>query len=629
MTRDSYLLLSPHDQEAFINDGGVIDFEQQVVILVEPNPLPTPVAVHSVVCDIPTQPAVLPISPVVSNEVPGPSIGQDISITQEKPFGSEPLDGYDIDNPVTLLFLLDDDISSGRVKLHEWQIKIMLDFAESQWNDSNPFQAIVRACNGSGKDKYVIAPCAVWLCMRYKKSICPVTSSSGVQLDRQTCRYVTTLCDAANRKFPIQMWTVNYRHYTCNFEGKDDKSEIFCFATDEKGKAEGYHPNVYNSKMGIFVSEDKTVADDINDALNKCTGYTHRVHVSTPGDSFGHFYDYDSTAIPREELEQLVKDHRPMDWIRYHIPSTKCTHLSRAYIDQMAEKLPGGRFGPAYKSQVDAEFCHDSEMVAIPGHFVRWATKNIPLNGQPDGWLRETYNTGGLDLSDGGDETVLIIRNGNKVIKIIPFRFDNTEDTIEFLQDAFRENGLTHKESLIFADCGGLGSPMLKSLKRKGWTNIRFVDNRNRPSEPLVYKNRGSELYFHTRKLFERHELIIPNDNLLIKQLSTRYYKLNGGSIHQLLSKLESRSRGFPSPDRADAFVLAFWNYKSTYVEKDEEANLEGKEDKDVETIVGDMSLKAWATNKQRKWQPEQQSNFAGIEDEISEYNKQLSNRRN
>jgi hypothetical protein len=525
-------------------------------------------------------------------------------------------DGIDIKDPVELLMLLDENILNGTVVLHKWQIQFMLDFALGGQSDKFPFQAVVRACNGSGKDKYIIAPCVVWLCMRFRKARGIVTSSSGVQLDNQTEVYIRQLCEKANAIFG-QIWKCNYRYYECLATG----SPIVLFATDESGKAEGYHPLEPNSKMGIFVSEDKTVSDEINIALNKCTGYTHRCHVSTPGLPLGHFFDYCNTAVNRSSISSSI-DVKDIDWIQYHITAYDCSHISKSYIEQMRRDLPGHENGAAFKSQVLAEFGTTDEMVVIPYTYIWKTIKNPPIK-----WLSEPHNKAGLDLSDGGDETVLTIRNGNKHLATIPFKFDNTEDTIEFLNEKFKEWKLSNAEAFIFADMGGLGKPMLDRMKRQGWSNIRYIDNRTASSRPKTYKNRGAELYFNVRLLFERGELILHEEPILIRQLSTRYYKLVDGSVHQLLSKLESRSRGYPSPDRADSFVLAFWDYKSTYTEsiiKDLPYEIDKEIEKKRYEITPDFDLKSWADGNQNKPLIDR-VNFdsSDIMDELSDWNKQ------
>lgn len=509
--------------------------------------------------------------------------------------------GLNIETPLDLLLLLDDNIvkgaKNGGIDLYPWQIQFLLDFATGGQSDKAPFQALVRAANGSGKDKYVIAPCVVWLCMRYQKARGVVTSSSGVQLDNQTDTYINQLCIKVNALFGGQIWKCNYRYYECLATG----SPILLFATDEAGKAEGYHPLEPNAPMGLFESEAKTVPDDINTAFNKCTGYTHRVLVSSPGSYNGHFYQYCSTAVSRKDIEK-VTDVRPIDWIEYHITAHDCAaHLHPSYIEQMKRDLPGHENGIAFRSQVLAEFGGSEGMVVISSNHIRKCCLN------PGIWVKEKFNKGGLDLSDGGDETVLVIRNGNRHIATEPFRFDNTEDTIAYLEELFIKWQLNNPESFIFSDAGGLGKPMLDRLKRKGWSNIRYMDNRGTPLRPKTYKNRGAELWFHLGHLIERGEIIIQDDNanVLSRQLGTRYYKILDGAVHQLLSKIEARAKGFPSPDRADAFVLAFTDYKSTFMEipKDHEVPFEETPDSKAnkEKPVGDFDLKSWAFKGSKK----------------------------
>lgn len=531
-----------------------------------------------------------------------------------------PFDGVDIADPVELLLILDENLLSGETSLHDWQIRFMMDFAKPNHTKESPFQACVQACNSSGKDKYIIAACAVWLCMRYTEAECPITSSSGDQLDKQTCKHIDRLTNKANAIFG-PLWKINYRYYEFQHKGKLGNplpSVITCFATDEAGKAEGYHPADAGKKMAIFTSETKSIPDDITSALERCTGFTHRVDASSPGLPSGYFYNTCTSAIPRDSVED-IKQLRSTQVLLYKITAYQCSHITEAEIERIASKLPGGRNNVVFKSSILAEFGTTDEMVVIPSSFVWRAVDNKTP------WLKEQYNTGGLDLSDGGAETVLVVRNGNKLIKTIPFRFEDTEDTITFLQEKFVEYDLNYKEALVFADCCGIGKPMINSLKRKGWSNMRYVDSRNTASEFRVYSNRGTELFFNVRKLMEGGELIIENDKLMITQLSTRYYKINTKNIHALLTKLEQRSRGYPSPDRADALNLAFWNYKSTRKEEETPPPFKEEEDKkEKQKIVGDFDLNSWATRGQKQYTPEHITldENSNLREELLAYNK-------
>jgi hypothetical protein len=265
-----------------------------------------------------------------------------------------------------------------------------------------------------------------------------------------------------------------------------------------------------------------------------------------------------------------------------------------------------------------AEFATTDEMVVVKSDFAWRAVKHPAIH------IPESFNTGGLDLSDGGAETVLSIRNGNKLLKEIPFRINDELGKIEFLEQCFTENGLDHSEALIFGDFTGLGGPTLKMLKNRGWKNIRFVDSRNKPNAPKTYTNRATELFFHMALLLERAELDLSvATKQTIQQLCTRYYKLTVNNLHALLSKQEQRSRGYLSPDRADALNLCFWNYKSTKVPEKDKLPFEEVE-KEPDKIVGDFDLTHWAYKETKKYQPEKWEETDDLIEEIQTYNKQL-----
>ena len=558
------------------------------------------------------------------------------------PVGAPPLldfDGLDIKDPVELLLLLDENILNGSVKLHDWQIQFMIDFANPKHTKESPFQAAVQACNSSGKDKYIIAACAVWLCMRYQEVECPITSSSGNQLDNQTGAHIDRLCNKANAVFG-PLWKINYRYYEFKHVGQLGQpapSKLKLFATDEAGKAEGYHPIDAGKKMAIFTSETKSIPEEITSALERCTGFTHRVDASSPGLPAGYFYDTCMSGLPREEVDD-IKSLLSTQSLLYKVTAYQCSHISNSEIERIASKLPGGKNSVVFKSSILAEFGTTDEMVVIPSSFVHKAVNNNIT------WIQEPFNTAGLDLSDGGAETVLVVRNGNKMIGLEAFRFEDSEDTINYLEEKFKLYELNKPNALIFGDYCGMGGPMLRSLKRRGWKNMRFIDSRNTASEPKTYANRGTELFFNVRKLMEcsnrdtnlpkQGEIIIMNDKLLVTQLSTRYYKITTKNIHQLLSKLEQKAKGYPSPDRADGLNLAFWNYKSKRVEtsisvpyeeeKEEEQSLRTK-------VIGDFDLNHWAYKERNKFQPDHvaEDNMAELREEISQYNKQRNNRNN
>lgn len=470
---------------------------------------------------------------------------------------SDTLQGIEFDDSIEMLFFLDDDFLSGAQTLHEWQKQFAVDFATPA-TALEPFRAVVRAANGSGKDAYIIAPNAVFLASKYPNTTVVTTSAGGTQLDRQTNRQVERLCGLWNKKLGQEVWKCNYRHY----ENLITKSVIELFVTDEAGRAEGWHPVVPNANLAIFVSEAKSVPEEIFTALARCTGFTHRVDVSSPGLPIGHFFNRCTTATKREGCSSLHNG-----WLEYHVTAYDCPHLSKQYIEDCKNDY-GGENSWLFKTMVLAEFGTTDDMVVIGYHKVWNAINNTTI-----GHLKEEFNVGGLDLSAGGDETVLVVRNGNKVIAIEGFKFDDTSATLNNLESLFRKHNLVSNDSPIYGDAGGLGKPLLDELRRRGWSNIKYVLNQAAAFDTRVYVNRIAEQWFRFNKLLENREILLPDDKRLREQLSTRYYK-NQDLTNKIVleSKLQARSKGHPSPDRADATILAFSNYKSKLVDN------EGKE---------------------------------------------------
>ena len=501
------------------------------------------------------------------------------------------MNSLDFKDPYEMLLFLDDALLEQRVKLHDWQVQFMLDFA-LEWASERAFQAVVRAANGSGKDKYIIAACYVWFLMKYPESVAIVTSASGTQLDRQTNTYIKQICESANRVIGQDVWKINYRHY----EYLPTNSTGESFVTDESGRAEGWHPKVVGGKLAIFTSESKSITDDIFVALARCTGFTHRVDVSSPGIQTGHFYNVCQPALSTNRKD-ITSPKDTDKWIQYHVTAYDCSHLSRSYIESLKNTMPGGETGAAFKSCVLAEF-GDTDGLTVISYIHIWrACKDVSKN---IGWLKEDHNTGGLDLSAGGDETVLSVRNGNRLLKVIPFRFNNTTDTEAFLVEKFKENGLDHAEAYIFSDAGGLGKPIIDHLRSKGWSNIRYVLNQAKAYDYRVYGNRGTEMWFNFAKFLELGEIWLVDDVRLTNQLATRYYRILDGKTHKLESKLQARASGRPSPDRADSVVLCFSNYKSK-LEHDESKLVQTYDEKDLpkedDAFQAPFEIRKWAVS--------------------------------
>lgn len=439
-------------------------------------------------------------------------------------------------DPADFIAFYDTSFQKGEYNLHDWQKECNQEIGKNIYTSENPLELCLLAVNGSGKDRMVIGPFAPWFCLKYIESLIVITSSSGQQLSSQTEKYIRYFCECVNTKHHFQVFEILQRHIKNQLTG----SEIRLFATDEAGKAEGYHPFKPGRKFAIIANEAKSIDEEIFKALTRCTGFSHRIDVSSPGLPDGHFFNLFNSS--RENVK------------KYRITSDMCPHLGESYKLRVAEEY--GIDSAYYRSLIHAEFNSSEEQVVIPielwnevEKFCRTSFIHIP----------STSNIGGLDIALGGDETTFTFRNGNKQEKMIAFRERDSNKLIDRLDDILK----SYPCSKVNADAGGLGKPILDILRKRGHKEISYVYNNGTPVNSIAYDNLGCEMWFNLKRHLENRSIsLLWREDLLKKQLCNRYYKFLKDNCAQLVAKQKMRSQGQLSPDRADATTLCFKDLK-------------------------------------------------------------------
>lgn len=456
-----------------------------------------------------------------------------------------PLPKEVLESPLTLLTFFDDDVREGRVKLSKWQKKLLHYFGKEHKYGDNQLRAMLLAANGSGKSQFILAPIAIWSIVKFQECLSIVTTASGAQLDGQDLRYCKRLADKINtfflQSFPEGVIDCQYRKFIC----KITESYIDMFATDDPGKAEGKHPLKWDGKFFIFVDEGKTVADEIYEALERCTGCTHRLDISSAGASHGKFYQ--DWGFEDEEIFKL------------RVTAFDCPHIKQTDIEKKIRKH--GIYDPLIRSMIFSEFTSVDQQVVISRELL---TKSITLGSKfyEFGQLRA-----GLDLAAGGDENCLSVWKGNKEIGRHWFRFSDTSKTVEEVIGIIRSYKGELKPDQIWADDGGVGRGILDNFREKGYKFNRVL-NQSIPRDRTRYSNRGTENWFNFKRFIEEFQVLFIKDDRgnidtsLMNQLTNRYYKIQDGTGKIILeSKQKAKSEGHPSPDRADAVILAWSPY--------------------------------------------------------------------
>ena len=102
----------------------------------------------------------------------------------------------------------------------------------------------------------------------------------------------------------------------------------------------------------------------------------------------------------------------------------------------------------------------------------------------------------------------------------------------------------------------GYGDQLMDRMAEEGFHLQRF--NNGQPAKRTeIYANLSVEWWSTVGQLIERRQIIIPNDEKLIAQLTSRRKQYDSKGREKLESKAELRASGVESPDRADALIGA------------------------------------------------------------------------
>ena len=161
----------------------------------------------------------------------------------------------------------------------------------------------------------------------------------------------------------------------------------------------------------------------------------------------------------------------------------------------------------------------------------------------------------GVDVARFGvDRSVIMVRRGDVVVDVRVFHgFANTEVAGAVIA-AVRDRSPRQ----ITVDETGLGSGVVDILHEQGQPVYGFNGSANPLKEEVACANLRAEGYWTLARRFRDHRIRIPRDAELIAELASLRYRYNSRGKVLMESKEDMKRRGLPSPDKADALMLAF-----------------------------------------------------------------------
>lgn len=254
----------------------------------------------------------------------------------------------------------------------------------------------------------------------------------------------------------------------------------------------------------------------------------------------------------------------------FHIDGRKSGRVSPEFVKKIVEMY--GEDSDVFRVRVAGEFPLNEDDVFIPLPLVE---KSIMTEFSE----RKTPNIIriGCDVARFGDDKTVIGSKIDEKAAIEKKRRGQdtmkTADDIVLLYYELLKKYPTYKDPVIVTvDDGGVGGGVVDRLRQMQRNNPENLGQMN--IVPVKFGQRIKHKHYHdsttfmmavVKSLLSPHEedgspkpveLILPDDDDLVAQLSGRKYALTDNSKIKVESKKDMKERGLPSPDEADCVLL-------------------------------------------------------------------------
>jgi phage terminase large subunit len=425
----------------------------------------------------------------------------------------------------------------------------------------------VKACHSVGKT-FSLALAALWWLARYPEGIVLTTSPTQRQVRTQLWSEIHRAVERAKVPYP--------KLKTTELKFRDDNNFALGFSTNQAENFQGYH----GKQVLIIADEAPGIESGIWDAVagTMAGGNVHIVMAGNPTIPSGAFFDafakerglwncitidaFDSPNLKGLGLEQLLHldpaeggplDHNPFPYL----VTKRWVHDQRLLWWHGSESS-----SPNWLSRVLARFPDQAQNALIKMVWLERAKQRALQNPVSDSGSAPLV--AGVDVGGGEAETVVYVCESNhdrrRIIAMGAWRAEDTRGEVVNFLNQFRPRlslvrvdgtSIGHNFGLHLRDCRfpveliNVGMPC-ESSPRLGEDD---------PSRRFV--NLKGQYYHALADAFERNQVEGLTDEATIGQLAGLIYELDSQGRLKIESKEKARQRGVPSPDRAEALMLA------------------------------------------------------------------------
>ena len=231
-------------------------------------------------------------------------------------------------------------------------------------------------------------------------------------------------------------------------------------------------------------------------------------------------------------------------WVTRQIDSRTCKQADKATIQSWIEDY--GEDSDYVRVRVKGQFPRASDRQFISSEIVHRATKY-----EAKGWEVQPKLMGVDVARFGDDQSVILIRQGRKVVSIKRYREMEVSKLAVLVVEAANEE----KPNAIFIDSVGIGAGVVDMVRRLGVDCIE-VNAGSADCHPK-YRNKRAEMWAEMRQWLKLGAEI-PDDKELIQDLTGPEYDYTNTQRLFLERKVDMKKRGLASPDCGDALALTF-----------------------------------------------------------------------
>lgn len=420
----------------------------------------------------------------------------------------------------------------GKPQLERWQDEFLRAFytdPTGQYTDS-PRHSI-RAGHGVGKG-FILAILALWWPLTHYDSKGVVTANSQDQLRDNNWPEVRKLYALLPQPLQDQLDIQEERILVI----AEPEMGFVVRRTASKGNPEALQ-GIHAKHVLYLIDEASGIADIVFEVAQGSLS-THgacAVMFSNPTQATGFFY----------ETHHKLR-HR---WRCWRVSSADVPR-ARGHIQDVIDAY--GHGSNKYRVRVEGEFPLAGDDVVIP---LEWCLAAVDREVAKLDYVP----IWGVDVARFGDDrSALAKRQANKLLE--PVKLWKNKDLMQLVGLIHHEFINTHEDlqpKEILIDVIGLGSGVLDRLKELGLP-ARGINVGEMASTTDKCMRLRDELWWRGREWFQARDCSMPNDEMLISELTAPTYDFHSTGRVVVESKKDMKERSGKSPDAADAFLLTF-----------------------------------------------------------------------